>query len=63
VTIRTVVAVDDEGCIWVALWGGYAVRRYTPDGRLDRVGEVQQRGCFFVDGDGLVGHLPPAGGA
>lgn len=28
------LAVDGEGAIWVALWGGRGVQRYRPDGRL-----------------------------
>jgi sugar lactone lactonase YvrE len=28
------MTIDDDGCIWVALWGGHAVHRYSPDGEL-----------------------------
>jgi len=28
------LTVDEDGGIWVALWGGGAVRRYRPDGTL-----------------------------
>jgi D-xylonolactonase len=27
-------AVDAEGCAWIALWGGWGVRRYSPAGEL-----------------------------
>jgi sugar lactone lactonase YvrE len=30
------MTVDREGGVWIALWGGSAVRRYLPDGTLDR---------------------------
>ena len=44
------LTVDAEGGVWVALYGGGAVRRYLPDGRLDTVVEVATRevtACAF----------------
>ncbi|MFF0160559.1 SMP-30/gluconolactonase/LRE family protein [Streptomyces sp. NPDC005263] len=28
------MTVDDEGCLWIALWGTGTIRRYHPDGHL-----------------------------
>lgn len=30
------LAVDSEGFVWCAIWDGWCVRRYAPDGRRDR---------------------------
>jgi len=34
------LVVDREGCLWAALWEGWAVRRYAPDGHLVGVVDV-----------------------
>jgi sugar lactone lactonase YvrE len=44
------IALDAEGGLWVALWGGSAVHRYAPDGTLDAVVELpvsQVTACAF----------------
>jgi sugar lactone lactonase YvrE len=49
------LTVDEEGGIWVALFGGSAVHRYTDQGELDQVVEVEARqvtACCF-GGPGL----------
>ena len=33
------IAIDTEGCLWVALWGGGKVRRYSPDAEI--IGEIE----------------------
>jgi len=31
---------DSDGCLWLALWNGHAVRRYAPDGKLIGIVDV-----------------------
>ena len=49
-------AVDVEGCLWNAQWGGSRIVRYTPDGEIDRIVETpvsQPTKCAF-GGPGLA---------
>jgi len=49
------LAVDGEGCLWVAMFDGWQVRRHGPDGRLLRVIDVpvqRPTSCAF-GGEGL----------
>ncbi len=48
-------AVDAEGYLWSAQWGGGCVVRYAPDGRIDRVLEipVSQPTCVAFGGPDL----------
>jgi sugar lactone lactonase YvrE len=44
------LALDTDGCVWVALFGGHRVIRVTPDGRVDREVELpgsQVTTCTF----------------
>jgi D-xylonolactonase len=49
------MTVDSEGCLWIAFWGGWCVRRYSPDGKC--IGKIdvpaeQPTSCAF-GGDNL----------
>lgn len=48
------MTVDAEGYLWVALFGGWALRRYAPDGTLNREIRLpvsQVTSCAFGGGD------------
>jgi sugar lactone lactonase YvrE len=51
------MAVDDEGCLWIPLWGGGAVDRFDPVGR--RIARIslearQPSDCCLVDGQLVI---------
>ena len=59
------LAVDHDGGIWVAIWGGGQVRRYAPDGKLDRIVEVAAdhvTACAFGGADGATLFITSAAG-
>ncbi|MFI7149261.1 SMP-30/gluconolactonase/LRE family protein [Nonomuraea sp. NPDC050022] len=49
------LTVDSEGGVWLALWGGAAVHRYSPEGRLEAVVRLPVRKVTAVafGGDNL----------
>lgn len=53
------MTVDDEGCLWSAVWGAGAVHRYSPAGELLRVLEVPAAQptsvCLVPSRPGVVG--------
>ncbi|MFF8609813.1 SMP-30/gluconolactonase/LRE family protein [Streptomyces sp. NPDC015346] len=69
------LTVDAEGCVWVALWDGGQLRRYTPRGALDRIVDLpvsRPTACAFggpalrdlyvtTARTGLTDPSPPAG--
>jgi sugar lactone lactonase YvrE len=69
------MALDAEGGVWVALWGGGAIHRYAPDGTLTEkitVPAKQTTACTFGEGttmyittsrDGLGDSAEPGAGA
>jgi sugar lactone lactonase YvrE len=49
------LTIDSEGFLWLALWDGWQVRRYSPTGRLDTVIEmsVARPTCCALGGPNL----------
>jgi sugar lactone lactonase YvrE len=58
------MSIDRDGCLWVALWGGRAVHRYSPEGELlERVAvdAVQVSSCCFGGPDGSTLFITTSG--
>jgi sugar lactone lactonase YvrE len=58
------MSMDRDGCLWVALWGGNAVHRYSPHGELlERVvvDAVQVSSCCFGGSDGSTLFITTSG--
>ena len=49
------LTVDAAGYVWCALWGGWRVERYSPEGKRDRVIDVpvEQPSCCAFGGEDL----------
>jgi sugar lactone lactonase YvrE len=49
------MTIDAEGYLWVAMWNGWSVRRYRPDGHFDRAVQlpVRQVSCCTFGGPDL----------
>ncbi len=49
------LTVDSQGCLWVALWDGWAVARFDPDGQeIERIPmPVQRPTCCTFGGENL----------
>jgi sugar lactone lactonase YvrE len=59
------LSVDAEGAVWVALWDGGAIHRYSPTGHLDRVVAVPGgfiTSCAFGGPDGTTLYITSARG-
>ena len=70
------MTVDVEGGVWVAVWGSGSVRRYRPNGSLDRtlrlgarqptsvcLGGTDGRDLFITSASVGLGHVGSADGA
>jgi len=59
------LTVDADGCVWVAVWGGGALQRYRPDGRLKQIIELPAAhvtSCAFGGKDLDVLYISTAAG-